>query len=180
MGIAIDAASEEVFNKTRGYVVKNRFEWEGHWQSLKDAKDIFPDVMTHFIVGLGETDEDIVKCIQKTVDMKVYPALFAYTPLKGKSKLPLNRYRAIQTARYLIVKGYGNMKFREGRLIDFGVELEVIKLIIKEGKPFMTSGCPGCNRPYYNENPAGPIYNYPYPPEKDLEKELMTYFSTDY
>jgi len=29
------------------------------------------------------------------------------------------------------------------------------------GEAFRTSGCPGCNRPYYNERPSGPFYNYP-------------------
>ena len=28
---------------------------------------------------------------------------------------------------------------------------------------FETSGCPGCNRPYYNERPGGMLYNYPRP-----------------
>jgi len=27
-------------------------------------------------------------------------------------------------------------------------------------KVFLTSGCPGCNRPFYNERPSL-IYNYP-------------------
>jgi biotin synthase-related radical SAM superfamily protein len=26
---------------------------------------------------------------------------------------------------------------------------------------FETSGCPGCNRPYYNESTRGPMYNHP-------------------
>ncbi|HDI74230.1 MAG TPA: hypothetical protein ENF57_04430 [Candidatus Korarchaeota archaeon] len=26
---------------------------------------------------------------------------------------------------------------------------------------FLTSGCPSCNRPFYNERPRGPIYNFP-------------------
>ena len=29
---------------------------------------------------------------------------------------------------------------------------------------FRTSGCPGCNRPYYNERPGQIPYNYPRPP----------------
>lgn len=28
------------------------------------------------------------------------------------------------------------------------------------GKAFETSGCPDCNRPYYNESPRGVIFNY--------------------
>jgi len=31
------------------------------------------------------------------------------------------------------------------------------------GEPFRTSGCPDCNRPFYNERPSGPLYNYPRP-----------------
>jgi biotin synthase-related radical SAM superfamily protein len=32
-----------------------------------------------------------------------------------------------------------------------------------DGEAFCTAGCPGCNRPFYNERPAGPMYNYPRP-----------------
>jgi len=31
------------------------------------------------------------------------------------------------------------------------------------GEPFQTSGCTGCNRPYYNETPGEELYNYPKP-----------------
>jgi biotin synthase len=31
------------------------------------------------------------------------------------------------------------------------------------GEAFRTSGCPDCNRPFYNEQPGGPLYNYPRP-----------------
>jgi biotin synthase len=33
---------------------------------------------------------------------------------------------------------------------------------------FMTSGCPNCNRPFYNESPAGPIFNYPFKPNREI------------
>jgi biotin synthase len=33
--------------------------------------------------------------------------------------------------------------------------------VINSGKPFLTSGCPNCNRPFYNEKPSGPLYNFP-------------------
>jgi biotin synthase-related radical SAM superfamily protein len=37
--------------------------------------------------------------------------------------------------------------------------------------PFQTSGCPDCNRPFYNEKPSGPFYNYPRKLEiKEIEK----------
>ena len=31
----------------------------------------------------------------------------------------------------------------------------------------MTSGCPHCNRPYYNEDPRGVLYNFPFRPNSE-------------
>jgi biotin synthase-related radical SAM superfamily protein len=33
--------------------------------------------------------------------------------------------------------------------------------VVESGEPFKTSGCPDCNRPFYNESPGETIYNYP-------------------
>ncbi|MFX1452564.1 MAG: radical SAM protein, partial [Promethearchaeota archaeon] len=33
--------------------------------------------------------------------------------------------------------------------------------IVYNTDTFLTSGCPGCNRPYYTSKPSGPTYNYP-------------------
>jgi biotin synthase len=49
----------------------------------------------------------------------------------------------------------------EGRITDFGVPSLLLKNVVESGIAFQTSGCPGCNRPYYNESPGGPLYNYP-------------------
>jgi biotin synthase len=57
------------------------------------------------------------------------------------------------------------MKFDEDeRLIDYGVSESLLQQVVETGSPFLTSGCPGCNRPYYNERPGGPLYNYPRQP----------------
>jgi biotin synthase len=32
--------------------------------------------------------------------------------------------------------------------------------VLADGKAFETSGCPDCNRPYYNESPRGVMFNY--------------------
>jgi biotin synthase-related radical SAM superfamily protein len=127
-------------------------------------------VSTHLIVGLGETEREMVETVQKCVDMNVLPALFAFTPILGtalqaKAQPPIRNYRRIQVARHLILHGivrYENMTFGlDGRLVDFGVEKERLMLMIQTGVPFLTSGCPNCNRPYFNEKPTGPLYNYP-------------------
>jgi biotin synthase len=65
------------------------------------------------------------------------------------------------------------MKFDEDeRLIDHGVSKRLLQRIVETGTPFLTSGCPGCNRPYYNERPGGPLYNYPRQPLPDEIREI--------
>jgi biotin synthase len=62
-----------------------------------------------------------------------------------------------------------------GNLIDFGMDIQPL---IRQGEPFMTSGCPGrdgrvaCNRPYGNERPSGPIRNFPFMPEEEDIEEI--------
>ena len=58
-----------------------------------------------------------------------------------------------------------DMEFdNKGTIINFGISSDDILLkTIKSGLPFLTSGCPGCNRPYYNERPGQELYNFPEP-----------------
>ena len=97
-------------------------------------------------------------------------SLFAFTPIRGtkleKLKPPTtSQYRRIQLARYLITRGSSSaqlMRFEsDGRITDFGVDKKDMCHYESLGEPYMTSGCDGCNRPFYNESPRGPIYNYP-------------------
>ena len=172
IGIAIDAATKKLFDKVKGSLAEGPYNWEDQFRHLREAVEVFgkESVSTHLIVGLGETEEEIVHLIQECADMNVLPALFAFTPIHGtaleKNPQPqVESYRRIQLARYLIVNGtarYESMRFDvEGRTTDFGIEKETLKRIVETGKPFLTSGCPDCNRPFYNEKPSGPIYNYP-------------------
>jgi biotin synthase-related radical SAM superfamily protein len=46
-------------------------------------------------------------------------------------------------------------------LVSFG-QLDLAETLA-DGVAFQTSGCPDCNRPFYNERPGGPLYNYPRP-----------------
>jgi len=171
VSIALDAATEELFDKVKGAYVGGPYRWKSHLAALEEAVEIFGwnNVSTHLIAGLGEREEDFVKIIQKCVDMGVCPALFAFTPVPGaamnnSSPPSVNYYRRMQLAQYLITHGstrFERMKFENERLIDFGVQKVKLKRIVKTGEPFQTSGCPRCNRPYYNERPGGPIYNYP-------------------
>jgi biotin synthase len=173
--IPLDTATEELFNKVKGRLADGPYEWKEQLEALKDGIDVFGRgaVSTHLIVGLGETEKEIVKTIQWCVDLGVYPSLFAFTPIPGTAfennpQPPVSRYRRIQIAHHLITEEktrYEKMLFDgEDTLIGAGVPTEQLWQVIRTGRPFLTSGCQGCNRPYYNESPRGPIYNYPQQP----------------
>jgi biotin synthase len=172
IGIPLDAAREDLFRSVKGRSVGGPYVWKEQFKLLNEATEVFGKgkVSTHLIVGLGETEKDLLEVVQKCVDMSVLPALFAFTPIAGtalhdKAQPSIEQYRRMQLARYLIVNGssrFETMKFDEqGQLVDFGVELQALLDVVKTGSPFITSGCADCNRPYYNEKPSGPLYNYP-------------------
>jgi lipoyl synthase len=182
LGIALDAATETLFNKVKGKETGGAYTWQNQFLQLTQALDVFGEgnVSTHIIVGLGETEKQVIEIIQRCVDMGVLPALFAFTPVRGtalESKLPpdLLSYRRIQIARFFIVKGkirLESMRFsREGGITGYGLSNDELNKEIDSGSPFRTSGCPDCNRPFYNEKPSGPLYNYPKKPnKKEVEK----------
>ena len=161
LGIALDAATEAVFNKVKGKDAGGTYTWENQFRQLNEAITVFGkgNVSTHVIVGLGETEKEAAVVIQRCVDMNVLPALFAFTPVRGtaleaKSPPKVESYRRIQLVRYLIVNGKTrseDIQFDgEGKIIGFGIANEALNSFVDGGLPFRTSGCPDCNRPYYN------------------------------
>jgi biotin synthase len=182
IGIPLDAAVRSVFTRIKGHSAGGPYTWEKQFELLDEAVCVFGKgkVSTHLIVGLGETERQMIKTIQECVDMTVLPGVFAFTPIPGtalaeEKRPPIKVYRRIQVARYLIFHGiarYRDMSFdRKGFLTGFGVSAEEAMKVIETGEPFLTSGCPDCNRPFYNETPSGPIYNYP---RKLTQKELSS------
>lgn len=172
IGIAFDAATEELFNKVKGTLVDGPYRWKEQFTLLRLAIGIFGEgnVSTHLIIGLGEKENEAAGLIQKCVDLGVLPALFAFTPVEGtrfalKAAPKVDVYRRVQMARYLMANGLvrnTDMSYDEdGRISDFGISKLLLVEILESGRPFLTSGCPDCNRPFYNEKPSGPIYNYP-------------------
>jgi biotin synthase len=184
IGIPLDAAVKRVFTRIKGSSAGGPYTWERQFKLLSEAVCVFGKgrVSTHLIVGLGETERQMIKTMQDCVDMTVLPGLFAFTPIPGtalaKEKRPsIEVYRQIQVARHLILHGitrYEDMSFDgKGFLTGFGVDGETLMKVIEAGEPFLTSGCPGCNRPFYNEKPSGPIYNYP----RKLTEEELAYIA---
>ncbi|MEM1588334.1 MAG: radical SAM protein [Candidatus Bathyarchaeia archaeon] len=184
ISIPLDAFTKEIFEKIKGSARKSPYRWETHFEALKKAVKIFGEknVTTHLILGLGETERDVCFLTQKLTDIGVNVAFFALTPLKGTllENFPppaLTYYRKAQLARYLIVSHrikFNEIKFNnEGEIINLNIPKEELINLVKSGKPFLTSGCPNCNRPYYNEKVSGPIYNFPRPlTEKEINETL--------
>jgi biotin synthase len=172
IGIALDAATEKLFSEVKGAKANGPYNWNQQFTQLREAVSLFGkgNVSTHLIVGLGETEKEVVNLIQQCADMGVLPALFAFTPIRGtalanKPQPTLASYRRIQLARYLITNrnvALADMRFdANGKITNFGIDKTQLTQMVETGKPFLTSGCPDCNRPFYNEKPSGPIYNYP-------------------
>jgi biotin synthase len=172
IGIALDAATERLFDNVKGAAVGGPYRWHEEFTLMRMAVGVFGEgnVSTHLIVGLGETEKEAAKTLQTCIDLGVLPALFAFTPVQGTAlarnpQPKLEAYRRMQLARHLIANAlarFEDMTFDEaGQLLDFGVGTDALTQIVESGAPFLTSGCADCNRPFYNEKPSGPIYNYP-------------------
>jgi lipoyl synthase len=175
VGIALDAATPALFSEIKGEAARGPYTWVNHWKALDDALDVFGKnkVSTHIIIGLGEREKEIIDTIQHAHDLGITVGLFAFTPVTGTRLATLNKpllqyFRKIQLARHLIVHDVlqaSTFAYDDdaGQLVSWGMtDIDLIAYIeAQHGKMFETSGCPGCNRPYYTESPLGPVYNHP-------------------
>jgi len=175
IGIAMDACTEKLFREIKGEKRKTNYRWVSHLESLKEAQEVFGQnsVTTHLIIGLGESEEEAVRFIFDMQDRGISVGLFAFTNVRGtslgeESQPDIGKYRRIQAIHYLVRTGKigrEDVYFENG---ESKLKSDVVDLNESlSGRMFRTTGCEGCNRPYYNERPAGPLYNYHRPPSKD-------------
>jgi biotin synthase len=187
--VAIDAATPAIFDRTRGKGVQSPHSWAKYWEILMDARDIFgPQKFgAHIIVGMGETEAEVMALVQELVDLGGHSHMFCFFPEKGSlmdhlPATPRDQWRRVQLGRYLIdycgVR-VAQMRFDgDGRIVDFGLPAGELAAIVDAGIAFRTSGCPGkfapdisaCDRPY-GDSPPSDIASYPYPlQEVDLRR----------
>ncbi len=185
VGIALDGSTPLIFDKIKGRGVNGPYKWDNHFECLKNALNIFGEgfVSTHIIIGLGETQREVLELIKELNDLKVLPGLFSFMPIKGTSLENLSQpniinYRKIQLGRYLMLfnsKILNDFTFNsKGDIIKININKNELKNLIEDNNAFLTTGCPGCNRPYYTSKPSGPIYNYP---RKLVEKEKIEIYN---
>ena len=187
--VALDAATPEIFDRTRGKGVQSPHKWQKYWEVLLDARDIFgPEKFgAHIIVGMGETEYEVLNLVQELRDLGGHSHMFCFFPEEGSlmdhlPATPRDQWRRVQLGRYLIdYRGarVEHMKFDDlGRVTDYGLPAAELEDVIETGIAFRTSGCPGkvqedisaCDRPY-GDSPPSDIASYPFQPrKKDLKK----------
>jgi lipoyl synthase len=196
IGVAIDGATREIFDRYRGKAAGGPHSWKRYWDAYEKSLQVFGKGMAgvHLICGLGETEQEMVRAISRARDMGGCTHLFSFFPESGSamekaSPPPIGSYRRIQLARWLIdndMTGIHDMEFdSRGRIRGFGLADADLGKTVACGEPFETSGCPGldgkvaCNRPYGNEKPGPGIRNFPFPPEDEditrIRRELVEY-----
>jgi len=180
--IAVDCCTAGLFDRMRGKRVKGPHKWDRYLKGIEEAVQVMGkgrySVGVHLIMGLGESEREAVAFMQRCYDLGARVHLFSFYPEKGSimesgKQPPLDSYRRMQLARQLLdqkLARYEDMRFKDDVLVDFGISEEKLRSEVRRGSAFMTSGCPGCNRPFANETPTqaqqGLLRNYPFPPTR--------------
>jgi len=159
LGVGLDAATPEVFGR-----VGKPYSWSRYMEFIAEGVSVFGrgHVYVHLIAGLGEKPYELVEAMRMLYGMGARVALFRYTPLPGLPRHPgvdVGVYRLLQLARGMLEAGIDPWDYLE-ILPDGSLRLTGCPPL-NPLTAFVASGCPGCNRPFYNESPRGPIYNYP-------------------
>jgi biotin synthase len=160
IGIAFDACTESIFESVKGSVRGSSYRWD---------------------IGLGESEEEIAEFLKMMKSRNIRVGLFAFTNIRGtamenQNPPALSKYRRIQVVHYLLANDIINedqISIAEDGGIQITLPESRLKEILSSGAAFQTSGCKDCNRPYYNERPSGPLYNYPRPLSYDEVMEAI-------
>ena len=203
VGVAIDAATEELFSKLRGKDVRGPHSWSKYWRVLRDAIEIFgnENASIHLMIGIGETEREAIAIIQQVHKMGADTHLFSFFPEPGslmehEPQPGIGKYRRVQLAREAVHRNLASMEtmaFNDaGQVIDFGMTPEHLGTLVEDYTAFLTQGCKNkegfitCNRPYSNNTPfqaaKGELRNFPFPPDTsdiDLIKKQLVDFNDD-
>lgn len=173
IGIAVDASTPSLFEEIKGKKRGTTYRWNRHLEALKEALAIFgtEQVTTHLIIGLGESEKDAADFILQMYGMGIEVGLFAFTSIRGTALEGIDpplvpSYRRIQVIRHLVSRGAlssRQIKVNDDGSLSLDIGKESLLKALSSGDAFRVTGCKECNRPYYNETPRGPIYNYPRP-----------------
>jgi len=196
VGIGLDAATEELFKSIRSDVPKGGLDWNQYWGIIDAARDTYGpwQVNCHVMVGLGETDHDLMSRFERHLDREIYSYLFCFHPepdsrLADHPKSSVSRWRRIQLAKFLFEeRGLASTAFSfddDGALAAIEAPRALIDEVVHDGYAFMTNGCPGeegepgCTRPMGSWRPTESPRDYPYLPETDDQARILEELELD-
>ena len=181
IGVGLDAATEQLFHDTRGRGIRGPHSWEQHWEIVRAARRLFGPwkVNCHIVVGMGETDDELVDLFFKLKSEEIAGYLFSFNPEPGtvmedQPRTPIKRLRRIQLLKKLIEDGaieQAAVRYDEaGEIAALDAEGRTVDDVVASGEPFRTDGCPdragevACNRPYGSYRPGEEFRDYPFKP----------------
>jgi len=176
LAISIDVVNPKLYRRIKGGSFERKLAL-----LLSCAATLPGRISTHLICGLGESEEELLTLAAKLLRAQVTLALFAFVPLKGtrleQAEPPaLDCYRRMQATLYLLkekIISFEMLNFKQGKLTSLNLTADDLIKSLAGGEAFRTSGCPDCNRPYYNERPGKTVYNYHRPlDEKEIKAAL--------
>jgi len=183
IGVAFDACTAQLFDDIKGKGVSGPYSWDKHQTAITAALDIFGKghVTTHLVVGLGESEKQAADFLFMMDELGITVGLFAFTGVKGtrlehRKQPDLGSYRRLQVLRHLIAKGAvqrDQVSYTDKGEIRLDNPVAEHMKDLSSGAPFLVTGCPGCNRPFYNERPRGPVYNYFRPLTEDESSRAL-------
>jgi biotin synthase-related radical SAM superfamily protein len=198
IGIGLDAATEDLFRRHRSDVPAGGagLSWDKYWSVVRDARQVFGPwkVNCHVLVGLGETDADLVDLFFRLREQEVFSYLFCFNPepdsrLGQAPKSPLTRWRRVQLVKHLIETGElsrGDLRFADdGSLVRVRARTVDLDAVIGAGAAFMTNGCPGesgepgCTRPYGSYRPSEPFRDFPFRPDDQDLRQIRAELALD-
>jgi lipoyl synthase len=196
IGIGLDAVTEELFRSLRTDVPKGGLKWHQYWRIVDAAREIFGPwkVNCHTLVGLGETDADLMAIFARLLQRQIFSYLFCFNPepdsrLGGQPKTPLRRWRRIQLAKFLLEeRGLDPSAFRfddAGALQRIHAPRALIDSVLDDGHAFMTNGCPssggepGCTRPMGSWRPTEDPRDFPWRPMNAEVREIAKTLDLD-
>ena len=176
IGVAIDCCSERLYPQLRGGSLADSISL------VKGLARQYPGrISTHLIIGLGEDEMEAAELMLELHRAGVLVSLFAFTPVRGTrmehgAPPALVSYRKLQ-----LLLGLLDWQEEEHFCVAYGARKSIHGLGLNEAQVrsflhrhfvFVTHGCPGCNRPFYNETPGGTMFNYPNVPIATVQGEI--------
>jgi biotin synthase len=176
IGVAIDCCSERLYPQLRGGSLADSISL------VKGLARQYPGrISTHLIIGLGEDEMEASELMLEMHRAGVLVSLFAFTPVRGtrmehSAPPALVSYRKLQLLLGLLdwqEEGHFCVAYNARKSIHgLGLNEAQVRLFLHGHLVFVTHGCRGCNRPFYNEKPGGTMFNYPNVQLETVDREI--------